>query len=120
MGVQGTDGFFFFYINNVFSNHFLCRSQIKENAMQMSVPTSSIIRSSLSVAAQSWECSRMTCNALVIMFSVSSVLPEDSLSMALRRGKQKEKAGADRGATSEDKIDKTKNQDIFKQNKTLH
>lgn len=50
----------------------------------------------------------MTCNALVIMFSVSSVLPEDSLSVALRRGKQKEKAGADNGATSTEKKDNTK------------
>ena len=37
------------------------------------------------------------------MFSSSSVLPEDSLSKALRRGKQKEKAGADSGAISEEK-----------------
>lgn len=56
--------------------------------------------SSLSVLARSWECSLMTCSALVIMFSVSSVLSEDSLRVALRSGKQKEKAGADSGATS--------------------
>lgn len=59
--------------------------------------------SSLSVVARSWECSVMTCKALVIMFSASSVLPEDSLSMTFRRGKQKEKAGADSGATSKKK-----------------
>lgn len=45
----------------------------------------------------------MTCNARIIMLSVSSVLPEDSLSVALRRGKQKEKAGADSGPKSEGK-----------------
>lgn len=60
----------------------------------------------MSVAARSWECSRMTCKALVIMASVSSVLPEDSLSMALSRGKQTEKAGADSGPTSEEKNNK--------------
>lgn len=49
----------------------------------------------------------MTCKALVILFSVSSVLPEDSLSVALRRGKQKEKAGADSGATSTEKDNTT-------------
>ena len=65
--------------------------------------TSSIKTSSLSVSARSWECSVMTCKALVIRFSVSSSLPEDSRSIALRRGKQKEKAGADSGATSEEK-----------------
>lgn len=68
--------------------------------MEMLVSTSSITMSSLSVSARSWECSVTTCNALIIKFSVSSVLPEDSLSMALRRGKQKEKAGADNGAMS--------------------
>lgn len=62
--------------------------------------TSSMTMSSLSVLARSWECSLMTCSALVIMFSVSSVLPEDSLRVAFRSGKQKEKAGADSGATS--------------------
>lgn len=36
------------------------------------------------------------------MFSTSSVLPEDSRSLALSRGKQKEKAGAESGATSEE------------------
>lgn len=59
--------------------------------------------SSLSVSARSWECSVTTCKALVIRFSVSSSLPEESRSIALRRGKQKEKAGADSGATSEEK-----------------
>lgn len=71
--------------------------------MEMFVSTSSITMSSLPVVARSWECSVMTCKALVIMFSASSVLPEDSLSMAFRRGKQKEKAGADSGATSKKK-----------------
>lgn len=42
----------------------------------------------------------MTCKAFIIRFSVSSVLPEDALSTVLRRGKQKEKAGADSRATS--------------------
>lgn len=44
----------------------------------------------------------MTCKALIIKFSFSSVLPDDSLRMTLRRGKQKEKAGADSGATSKE------------------
>jgi len=57
------------------------------------------------VAARSCECSRTICNALVISFSVSSVLPEDSLSIALRRGKQTEKAGADSGAVMSGKED---------------
>lgn len=77
-------------------------SYCKQITMEMFVFTSSITRSSLSVSARSWECSMMTCKALVIRFSFSSVLPEDSLSMALRRGKQKEKAGADSGATSKE------------------
>lgn len=52
--------------------------------------------------ARSLQCSMTTCRALVIMFSVSSVLPEDWRSLALSRGKQKEKAGAESGATSEE------------------
>ena len=63
--------------------------------------TSSMAMSSLSVLARSCECSVMTCSALVIITSVSSVLPDTSLSVALSRGKQKEKAGADSGATSD-------------------
>lgn len=93
-----------FFINNVLIQpHFLWGSQTKENARRMYALTSSITISSLSVSARSWECSAMTCKALVIKFSVSSVLPEDSLSTALRRGKQKEKAGADRGAMSKER-----------------
>lgn len=52
--------------------------------------------------ARSLQCSMTTCKALVIMFSVSSVLPDDSRSLALSRGKQKEKAGAESGAGSEE------------------
>lgn len=36
------------------------------------------------------------------MFSISSVVPDDSRSLALSRGKQKEKAGAESGAMSKD------------------
>lgn len=86
-----------------FPTIFLCK-----NAMETFVSTSSITMSSMSVSARSCECSLTTCRALVIKFSVSSVLPEDSLSMALRRGKQKEKAGADSGATSKEKNKNTK------------
>lgn len=56
----------------------------------------------LSVLARSLQCSMTTCKALVIMFSISSVLPDDSRSLALSRGKQKEKAGAESGAGSEE------------------
>lgn len=56
----------------------------------------------LSVLARSLQCSMTTCKALVIMFSISSVLPDDSRSLVLSRGKQKEKAGAESGAGSEE------------------
>lgn len=56
----------------------------------------------LAVLTRSLQCTMTTCKALVIMFSISSVLPEDSRSLALSRGKQKEKAGAESGATSEE------------------
>lgn len=97
-----TDGLLFFHINHVFPNP--PPVQVTDRKYKMSfVFTSSITMSSLSVSARSWECSLMTCKTLVIMFSVSSVLPEDSLSKALRKGKQKEKAGAERGTTSKEK-----------------
>lgn len=85
------------------SEHLPVQATDKRKRNEAFVSTSSITMSSLPVSARSWECSLMTCKALVIKFSVSSVLPDDSLSMALRRGKQKEKAGADSGATSEEK-----------------
>lgn len=56
----------------------------------------------------------MTCKALVIMFSVSSVLPDEFWSLLLRRGKQKEKAGADSGATSEKRDKKKDFHHVFK------
>lgn len=84
---------------------------MKNNNNTDKLSTSSMMLSSLSMLARSWECSMMTCKALVIMFSVSSVLPDEFWSLLLRRGKQKEKAGADSGATSE-KRDKKK--DVFK------
>lgn len=56
----------------------------------------------LSALARSLQCSMTTCKALVIMFSISSVLPDDSRSLTLSRGKQKEKAGAESGAGSEE------------------
>lgn len=105
-----TDGFLFFHINNVFSIRLPAQvtDKRKRNG-DVFVSTSSIAMSSMSVSARSWECSVITCRALIIKFSVSSVLLEDSLSMALRRGKQKEKAGADSGATSKGK--NTENQE---------
>lgn len=93
---------FFFLHKLLFPNHFHCKpreDKRKWNRDAKFVSTSSMVVPS-SVSARSWECSLMTCKDLIIMFSVSSVLLEDSLSMALRRGKQTEKAGADSGATS--------------------
>lgn len=58
----------------------------------------------------------MTCKALVIIFSASAVLPEESLSVVLRRGKQKENAGADSGATSKEDKQYKESHDGF----TLH
>lgn len=55
-----------------------------------------------SVLARSLQCSMTICKALIIVLSISSVLPDDSRSLALRRGKQKEKAGAESGAMSEE------------------
>lgn len=64
--------------------------------------TSSIIKSIASVLARSLQCSMTICKALIIMFSISSVVPDDSRSLALSRGKQKEKAGAESGAMSKE------------------
>lgn len=65
------------------------------------------MKSIASVLARSLQCSMTICKALIIMFSISSVVPDDSLSLALRRGKQKEKAGAESGVMS--KEEKKKN-----------
>ena len=96
------ESFLFLYINYYFPIIFECKSREDKRKWERDakfVSTSSMVVSS-SVLARSWECSLMICKDLVIKFSVSSVLPEDSLSVALRRGKQVEKASADSGATS--------------------